>query len=385
MAKFQGAIISKLPKVETSIFAIMSQMANEHKAINLSQGFPDFPVSEQLIELVGKHMKNGANQYAPMMGAPPLLESISAKYDHLYSYKYDPNKEITVTAGATQALYTAITAFVREGDEVIVFEPAYDSYVPAIELNGGIPVYAELHAPDYQINWNELKKLVNRQTRMIIINSPHNPTGKVLSAGDLQKLEKITNNSDILILSDEVYEHIIFDGLEHQSVAKFPKLAERTLVIGSFGKTFHATGWKMGYCAAPENLTQEFRRVHQFIVFAVNHPIQLAMAEFIQNKENYQGLGAFYQKKRDFFIEALSKSRFTIEPSAGTYFQLLSFKNISSEKELDFAKRITKEFGVASIPVSVFYHRSLESRVVRFCFAKSEETLEKAAAILCKI
>ena len=376
---------TKLPGVATSIFAVMSQLANETKAINLSQGFPDFDISSELIDLVYKNMKNGFNQYAPMQGILPLREAISKKIFDAHKITYHPVKEITVTAGGTQALYSAITAFVREGDEVIVFEPAYDSYVPAIRLNGGIPKYATMKAPDYHIDWDEVQKLVTHKTRMVIINTPHNPTGSVLGPQDMKALEKLTKGSDIIILSDEVYEHLIFDTITHESVCRYPKLAERSLVVGSFGKTFHATGWKMGYCLAPEQLMTEFRKSHQFIVFTCNTPIQYALADFIADKNNYIHLNAFYQKKRDFFVERIQNSGFKIVPCHGTYFQLLDYSAISEEKEVDFAIRLTKEYKLASIPVSVFYHNLIDSKVLRFCFAKKEETLEKATEILCKI
>jgi len=385
MTTYPNSITSKLPGVGTSIFAIMSQLANEQKAINLSQGFPDFAISKELISLVNKYMKQGFNQYAPMPGVLSLREAIAKKTFNLYSAQYHPEKEITITAGATQAIFTAISAFIKDGDEVIVFEPAYDSYIPAIKLNGGTALSVELCPPEYKIDWSSVKKMINHNTRMIIINSPHNPTGTILNAQDLVQLEKITKNTDIIILSDEVYEHIIFDKLEHQSVCRFPNLAERSMVICSFGKTLHATGWKMGYCIAPENLMTEFRKVHQFLVFACNTPIQHAIAEFINNEANYTGIGEFYQKKRDFFVEAVKSSKFKVLNASGTYFQLLSFDKITDETEINFAIRLTKEFKLASIPVSAFYHKNIDHKVLRFCFAKSEETLEKAAKILCKI
>jgi len=379
------SVTSKLPGVGNSIFAVMTQTANEFNAINLSQGFPDFAISSELIELVNKYMRKGFNQYAPMPGLMELREAIAEKTSDLYSAHYHPEREITITAGATQALYTAISAFVREGDEVIIFEPAYDSYIPAIKLNGGIALSYEMHPPEYKTDWNCVKKMINHNTRMIIINSPHNPTGTILNAQDLSQLENITKNTDIIVLSDEVYEHIIFDNYEHQSVCRYPALAERSLVVFSFGKTFHATGWKMGYCLAPDKLMREFRKVHQFIVFTCNTPIQHAIADFLKNESNYSGIGKFYQQKRDFFMDALRQSRFKIINSSGTYFQLLDYSKISNEKETDFAMRLTKDFKVASIPVSVFYHKNIDHQVLRFCFAKSEETLEKAAKILCLI
>lgn len=370
---------SKLPNVGTTIFTVMSALANEHKAINLSQGFPDFLSSKELIRLVNHYMLKGCNQYAPMQGLMSLREVIAEKTEELYSYKYHPESEITITAGGTQALYTAITAFVNDGDEVIVFEPAYDSYVPSIEVNGGVPIYMQLKGNDFNIDWKQVEKAVNARTKMIILNSPHNPSGSVMSAYDLEKLQKIVTGTNIIILSDEVYEHIIYDGLEHQSIARFPKLAERSLIVSSFGKTFHNTGWKIGYCVAPKRLMEEFRKIHQFLVFSVNTPIQYALADFLKNKEEYLSLNSFYQKKRDLFNSLLSGSKFIIRPSRGTYFQLLDYSKISDEKEKEFAVRLTKEIGVASIPVSVFYHKEFENKVLRFCFAKSDETLEKAA------
>lgn len=385
MNKFNGNIISKLPGVETSIFAVMSGLANQHKAINLSQGFPDFPVSEKLISSIHKKMKAGLNQYAPMPGVAEFREQIVKKAYKTYGIEYNVDSEVTVTAGATQALFTAIAAFIREEDEVIVFEPAYDSYGPAVRLNGGVVKYSQLRLPDYHIDWQEVALMITHRTKMIIINTPHNPSGSVLSKEDMLQLQKITKNTDIIILSDEVYEHIIFDGKKHESVCAYPELTERSLVVGSFGKTFHATGWKMGFVFAPENLMKEFRKVHQFNVFAVNTPIQHALAEYMMDPENYLHLGEFYQQKRDFFTERVKGSRFKIIPSYGTYFQLLDYSAISEEKEMDFATRLITEFGLASIPVSAFYQKKDDNKILRFCFAKNEETIEKAAEILCKI
>ncbi len=376
---FPGTLKSKLHKTGTTIFAVMSGLANEYGAINLSQGFPDFPVSPELIELINRNMKAGHNQYAPMPGYRPLREVIAAKVQNLYSASYDPDKEITITAGGTQAIYSAITSISKEGDEVIVFEPAYDCYVPAIELNGGIAVQLQLKGSDFHIDWNEVKKMVNQRTRMIMINSPHNPTGAILTAKDMHQLEKITHNRDIVIVSDEVYEHIIFDGYEHQSVMRYPKLAERSFVVFSFGKTFHATGWKTGYCIAPENLMTEFRKVHQFQVFSVNTPIQYALAEYMADANNYSGINTFYQQKRDLFLSLIKGSRFKPLNCSGSYFQLLDYSKISDEKDTDFAIKVTKEYGVAAIPISVFYKNPIEQKVLRFCFAKEDATLEKAA------
>ncbi len=382
---YPNLISSKLPNVGTTIFTVMSKLAADTNAINLSQGFPDFNCDEQLISLVHKYMKEGKNQYAPMAGLPALREILSDKIEALHQIKYDAESEITITAGGTQAIYTAISSIIREGDEVIIFEPAYDCYQPAIEMNGGTTIYLQLKAPTYTIDWNQVKKVINHRTRMIIINTPHNPTGSIMTKEDMLMLEKITKNTDIVIISDEVYEHIIFDNQQHQSVSRFPKLAERSFIVSSFGKTFHTTGWKVGYCVAPKNLMAEFRKVHQFLVFCVNSPIQYALADYLKDKNNYTGLNKFYQDKRDYFAKLIKNSRFEFTPSAGTYFQLLNYKKLSKEKDTAYAIRLTKEFGVASVPVSVFYHDPTDNLMLRFCFAKKEETLEKAAEILNKI
>ncbi len=385
MNHIKNTVLSKLPNTGTSVFAIMTQLANQHNAINLSQGFPDFAISEELINLVSKHMRAGQNQYAPMPGVLLLRERIALKTNLLYGAVYNPETEITVTAGATQALFSAITAFVRESDEVIVFEPAYDSYVPAIKLAGGSPVVIKLKAPTYHIDWEEVKKMVSGRTKMIIINSPHNPTGSILTAADLKSLESITHDTSIIVLSDEVYEHLVFDGRLHESVCRHPRLAERSLVTCSFGKTFHATGWKTGYCIGPDYLMKEFRKVHQFTVFCTNTPVQMAIADFLENPDNYSGLNELFQSKRDFFLDALKNSRFMFVPAEGTYFQLLDYSHISDEPEMDFAQQLTRSYKIASVPVSPFYSHAVNNAKLRFCFAKSEETLEKAANILCKI
>ena len=385
MDNYSGTIVSKLPFTGTSIFAVMSALAREHHALNLSQGFPDFPISEELIKLVNSHMKKGNNQYAPMPGVLPLREGIAEMFEKKYAVKYHPETEITITAGATQGLFSAIAAFIRPGDEVIVFEPAYDSYAPAVTLQGGMVKYAKLQAPDYSINWETFPALITGSTRMIIIKSPHNPTGTIIKAEDLKKLELLLRNRDILILSDEVYEHLIFDGLAHESICKYPALASHSLIIGSFGKTFHATGWKCGFVLAPPQLTAELRKVHQFVVFAVNTPVQLAIAEYLKTPENYLHLHSFYQEKRDKFLELIKGSRFKAIPASGTYFQLLNYAEISKEKEMAFAERLVKEFKIAAIPVSSFYHKREDNKMLRFCFAKTDETLEKAAKILCGI
>ncbi|MEO6902317.1 MAG: methionine aminotransferase [Bacteroidia bacterium] len=382
---FPNIISSKLPNASTSIFTVMSKMAAENNAINLSQGFPDFNCNETLINLVNKYMQKGFNQYAPMPGLMSLREVLAEQIEDLYSAKYDPETEITITAGATQAIFTAITAIVHEGDEVIVFEPAYDCYQPAIELNGGKVVYLQLKEDTYTINWDQLKKVINHRTKMIIINTPHNPTGAIMTVEDMKQLENLTKDSEIIIISDEVYEHIIFDNNKHQSVARFPNLAARSFIISSFGKTYHTTGWKMGYCLAPQNLMVEFRKVHQFLVFSVNTPIQYALAEFLKDKKQYTSLGKFYQEKRDYFISLIKGSAFKYTPAEGTYFQLLDYSNLSLEKDKEYAIYLTQKKGIASIPISSFYHDVIDSKVLRFCFAKKNETLEKAAELLTKI
>ena len=385
MISQKSLLISKLPNVGTTIFSTMSKLAQENKAINLSQGFPDFSCSDKLIELVTHYMKSGFNQYAPMQGVLPLREQISAMVEELYGTSYHPDTEITITAGATQAIYTAISAFVKEDDEVIVFEPAYDCYTPAIEMNGGKTVYAQLNPVNFSIDWNVVKKLINHRTKMIIINSPHNPSGTVLSTKDMAELEKLTNNTDIIILSDEVYEHMCFTKDPHQSVARYKNLAQRSILVSSFGKTVHTTGWKIGYVCAPAVFMTEFRKVHQFLVFAVNHPIQLALADFLKEKDNYLEVKNFYKQKRDYFIKLIKGSKFSYELSTGTYFQLLKYNAITNEKDIDFAIRLTKEHKLAAIPLSVFYHEKIDNKLLRFCFAKKDETLEKAAEILCSL
>ncbi|MDZ7612543.1 MAG: methionine aminotransferase [Flavobacteriaceae bacterium] len=378
-------MLSKLPNVPMSIFAKMSKLAATHNAINLSQGFPDFKSSEVLIELVAKAMKDGFNQYAPMQGLLSLRESIAHKIKQLYNYSYNPDSEITITAGGTQAIFTIITAFVHPGDEVIIFAPAYDCYSPSIALNGGKVVEIVLSTPDYHVPWEKVKAQISDKTRMIIINSPHNPTGALLSKEDMKELEGIVQNTNIIVLSDEVYEHIIFDKNEHQSVARFPELAKNSFLVASFGKTFHNTGWKMGYCAAPEELMSEFRKVHQFNVFNVNHPIQVALAEYLKEPGHYLALPDFYQSKRDYFLKLIGPSSFKFKPTSGTYFQLLYYDDITQENDEVFADRLTSEFRIASIPVSVFYETKLDQKVLRFCFAKKDETLEMAAEIINRI
>ena len=375
---------SKLPNAGTTIFSVMTALANEHNAINLSQGFPNFETSDELISLVSFYMKKGMNQYAPMQGIISLREVIAEKVQECYLATYSPESEITITAGGTEAIYVAITSMIREEDEVIIFEPAYDCYGPTIHLAGGIPISIQLSAPDFVIDWGNVKKLISHKTKMIIINTPHNPGGSVMTHQDMIELEKITANSEIIIVSDEVYEHIIFDEHRHESVMRYPKLAERSFVVFSFGKTYHNTGWKMGYCLAPENLMIEFRRVHQFVMFSANTAIQYALAEFMKNK-SYLELPAFYQEKRDFFLKQLSGSNFKFTPAKGSYFQCLDYSEITKENDFDFAVRLSKENKVAAIPVSAFYHLKTDNKLLRFCFAKTNETLEQAAEKLCNI
>ncbi len=378
-------VSTKLPKVGTTIFTVMSQMAAKHDAINLSQGFPDFPVDSVLKDLVTKHIQADANQYAPMTGVPALREAIANKIKMTYGRDYNAETEITITSGATEAIFGAISALISEGDEVVVFTPAYDCYVPAIELNQGKPVYVQLQGPDFKVSWEEVRKVVTRRTKLIIINTPHNPTGTIWSDEDMRELERLAVDSDALVLSDEVYEHIIFDGAVHCSASRYPELAERSLIVASFGKTFHATGWKVGYIYGPENLMAEFRKVHQFLVFSVSTPFQHALADYLADPKNWENLGSYYQAKRDLFLEAISDSKFEPIKSSGTYFQLLDYSKISKAAEVKFAEELTKKFGVASIPISVFYHQPLNQKLLRFCFAKEDDTLLKAAELLNKI
>ncbi|PWS29084.1 methionine aminotransferase [Pedobacter yonginense] len=372
-------IQSKLPGVGTTIFSVMSKLANEYNAINLSQGFPDYACDPKLIDLVTKAMKDGFNQYAPMPGNTALKENIAEKVEHLYQVKYNPETEITVTAGGTQAIFTALATIINPGDEVIIFEPAYDSYAPTIKLLGGIVKTYELTPPNYGIDWDMVKKLFTANTRMIILNSPQNPTGSILSNQDMQALVKLINGTDILILSDEVYEHLIYDGKKHESVMLYPELRERSFIIASFGKLLHATGWKLGYCLAPEKLTAEFRKVHQFNVFSVNSAMQQAIATYIKAPENYTGIANFFQQKRDYFRNLLAESRFKLLPCSGSYFQCASYSDISDESDKDFSVRLLKEFGVAAIPVSAFYQKGTDYKIIRFCFAKENSTLSSAA------
>lgn len=378
-------IQSKLPGVSTTIFTVMSKLAAEHNAINLSQGFPDYACDPKLVELVNQAMRDGYNQYAPMPGATLLKETIAAKVENLYKVKYNPDTEITITAGGTQAIFTALAAIINAGDEVIIFEPAYDSYAPTIKLLGGLVKTYELAPPSYAIDWDMVKKLFTARTRMIILNSPQNPTGSILSADDMKALIKLVSGTDILILSDEVYEHLIYDEQKHQSVMLYPELKQRSFIVASFGKLLHATGWKLGYCLAPDKLTKEFRKVHQFNVFSVNSPMQQAIATYLQSPANYTGIATFFQEKRDYFRSLLAESRLELLPCNGSYFQCASYRNISDEKDTDFSMRLIKEFGVATIPVSAFYQKGTDHKIIRFCFAKEHETLALAAEKLKNI
>ncbi|WP_044401763.1 methionine aminotransferase [Lacinutrix sp. Hel_I_90] len=373
---------SKLPTIGTTIFSVMSTLANKHNAINLSQGFPDFNSDQKLKDLVTKAMGSGYNQYAPMPGNMELREAIADKIHLLYNAIYTPETEITITAGATQAIYTIISTFIRQNDEVIIFRPAYDCYEPAVEVNGGKTIGIQLEAPHYKIDWNNVNKHFSAKTKLIIINTPQNPSGSVLLEDDMLALQKLTKNTNCIVLSDEVYEHIIFDGLQHQSICKFPDLKSRSFITASFGKTFHNTGWKVGYCCAPKVLMDEFRKVHQFNVFSVNNPMQKAFADYLKEPDHYLELSQFYQQKRDLFLNLIAPSRFKSIPAKGTYFQVLDFSEITQENDVAFAKELTIEKGLAAIPLSVFNENNKDYKVLRFCFAKTEDTLKKAAQIL---
>lgn len=380
-------IVSKLPNVGTTIFTVMSALAAEKNAVNLGQGFPDFGCDDALIDLVTRAMKDGLNQYPPMAGIPALREAIAAKIRAMYGQHYDAASEITITAGATQTLLTAILCSVHAGDEVIVIEPVYDSYVPAIELAGGKPVFVQMEvgSDGYAIPWHKVAAAVTGRTRVIMLNSPHNPTGSILRESDIRALTDIVRGTGILIVSDEVYEHMVYDGQQHESVCRHPELAARSFVISSFGKTYHVTGWKVGYVAAPAVLSAEFRKVHQFNVFTVNTPVQHALAAYMADSAPYLGLSSFYQRKRDLFRDGLKSSRFRLLPSDGTYFQCVDYSAISTLPEADFAQWLTAEVGVAAIPVSAFYSEPKESGIVRFCFAKKDETLYAALSKLANL
>lgn len=378
-------IQSKLPEVGTTIFTVMSALATEHNAINLGQGFPDYPMNDRLITLVNKAMAQGFNQYVPMQGYRPLLDAIAQKIQFLYQTLVNAESQITITPGGTYAIYTALTTVLQPGDEVIIFEPAYDSYVPNVIINGAIPVFVSLKAPGYSIDWDEVRQKVSSKTKMIILNSPNNPTGAVISEHDIHRLREIVDGTNIFIVSDEVYEHLIFDDIPHQSILRYPDLLERSFVCFSFGKVYHCTGWKLGYCVSAPSLMKEFRKVHQFNCFSCNSPTQVALAEFLGDKESYLFLSSFMQEKRDYFQHLMSQTKFAPLPSYGSYFQLYQYGKISEESDMQFAVRITREYGVASIPVSAFYHDAPDTKTVRFCFAKTKETLEKAVERLIKI
>ena len=378
-------IHSKLPNVGTTIFTVMSSLAAQHNAINLGQGFPDYEMNETLISLVNSAMKKGFNQYVHMNGYMPLRETLAEKAQFLYNISINPENQITITPGGTYALYTALTTILRPGDEVIVFEPAYDSYIPAIELNGAKPVTIPLMFPDYKIDWEVVRTKISEKTKAIMINSPHNPTGSILSKEDMIQLQNIVTGTNIFIISDEVYEHLIFDGKKHESILNYPDLLKRSFVCFSFGKVYHCTGWKLGYCIASEQLMNEFRKIHQFNCFTCDTPKQVAISEFLQYKDQYLQLSNFLQQKRDYLQNLMKQTRFKALPSYGSYFQLYSYTEIADTTEKEFAINLTKEFGVATIPVSAFYQVEKNNQVLRFCFSKKEETLEAAVERLRKL
>ncbi len=383
--EYAQTVRSKLPNTGVSIFSVMSRHAEEHGAINLSQGFPDFDCAPELVEAVSRYMREGYNQYAPMPGVRSLREALSRKIERLYGRRYDPTTEITITSGATEALFSTLTALVHPGDEVLLIQPAYDSYAPAVQLSGGIPRYVTLRAPDYRIDWDDVRRTISPRTRVIVVNSPHNPTGMMLDANDIRELGRVLQHTDAVVVADEVYEHIVFDGARHESLARYPEIAERAVVISSFGKTYHTTGWKIGYCAAPPPLSAEIQRVHQFVTYTVNGAIQRAYAEFVAKDPECAGLASFYQAKRDRFLALIAGSRFRPLACRGTYFQMLDYSAITGERDADFAMRLIKDHGVASIPVSAFLADADAGPVLRFCFAKRDETLEKAAERLCNV
>ncbi len=378
-------LTSKLPKVGTNIFTIMSTLATEVGAINLGQGFPDYPMDPRLHQLVAKAMAEGHNQYAPMAGLPSLRQAISEKIAFLYGTVIDPINEITVTPGGTYAIYTAFTAILEPGDEVIVLEPSYDSYVPNIEVNGGVAILVPLKVPGYGVDWGAVRNAVTEKTKAIIINSPHNPTGAVFTEDDISALREIVSGTGIYIVSDEVYEHLIFDGIPHQSILRYPDLLERSFVCFSFGKVYNCTGWKQGYAVAPEHLMKEFRKVHQFNCFSCFTPTQVALAEFLHDRSAFLELAASLQAKRDYFISLMRETKFTLQSSSGSYFICGTYEKISDESDKDFAIRIAREYGVATIPVSAFYQNGKDDKVLRFCFSKKNETLEQAVERLIKI
>jgi len=377
---------SKLPSGGVSIFAVMTRLANEVGAINLSQGFPDFETSAELVESVARYMREGHNQYAPMPGVLSLREALSAKIEALYGRRYDPVTEMTITTGATEGLFAALTAFVHPGDEVLMFQPAYDSYTPAVTLSGGVPVYVTLRYPDYRIDWDEVRRAITPRTRVIVINSPHNPTGMMWSAEDVRELGRVLSGTDAIVIADEVYEHITFDEGRHESLARYPEVADRAVVISSFGKTYHTTGWKIGYCAAPPALTNEIQGIHQWITFAVNGAVQMAYADAVRRDPWCRDVTAFYQGRRDLFLSLIAGSRFRPLACRGTFFQMLDYSGITDERDADFALRLTREHGVAAIPISPFLHGTEPAGpVLRFCFAKRDATLERAAERLVRV
>ena len=378
-------VSSKLPDIGVSIFAVQTRLANEHKAINLSQGFPDFDCDPALVDAVAKAMRDGHNQYAPMPGVLALREAIASKVEQIYGAAFDPATEVVVTSGATAGLFATLTTFTQPGDEVILFEPCYDSYVPVIRLSGGTPKFVGLRYPDYSVDWDEVRRTISPRTRAILVNTPHNPTGTTWSADDMRQLQSIVDGTNIIVIGDEVYEHIIYDGRRHESLLRYPELRSRSVVISSFGKTFHTTGWKVGYCVGPQPLIAEVVRVHQFMTFTVHTPSQIAFAEFVKNDPTAKDLTPFYQKKRDLFLQLTAGSRFRPLPCGGTYFQLLDYSAISREKDTEIAHRLIVEHGVASIPVSAFLYKDTGGPVLRFCFAKKDETLRAAAERLVKI
>lgn len=378
-------ITSKLPNVGTTIFTVMSSLAKEYNAVNLGQGFPDFHMNEELIARVNEAMLKGYNQYVHMNGYMPLREMLAEKIFNIYNAQIDPDKEITITPGGTYAIYTALTTVLRPGDEVIVFQPSYDSYIPNVEINGAVPVFVPLKYPDYTIDWNAVRDAVSPRTRMIMLNSPNNPTGSVLSEMDIEQLRKLVHGTGIFILSDEVYEHVIFDNLSHNSILRYPDLRDRSFVCFSFGKIYHCTGWKIGYCVAPATAMHEFRKVHQFNCFSCDSPKQVALTKFLEQPLHYTSLGKFIQQKRDYFLTMMKETPFRMHNSSGSYFILGSYGHFSDENEKDFAIRITKEYKVAAIPVSAFYHDGTDNKVLRFCFCKKNETLERAAENLKRI
>lgn len=378
-------INSKLPKIGTNIFTVMAQLAQENNAINLSQGSPDFDCSADLVELVNQYMKKGRNQYAPMMGISELRQEISLKSQDLYQSHYDPDTEVTVTSGGSEALFSALGAVVNPGDEVILFDPSYDLYRPAIELFGGIPKTVQLLAPEFKTDWNKVKDLVSDKTKMILINNPNNPATSILEKADFEALIDIVKDTNILVLSDEVYEHIVFDGKKHISASQFPELKKRCFITASFGKLYHITGWKIGYCMAPKELTKEFRKVHQFNVFSVNTPIQYALADFLKRKDEYLGLNEFFQKKRDFLIDGLNQTRFKVIKPQGTYFLMVDYSDLSDLNDLEYSKILTEKYKVATIPVSAFYENPPDQKLLRLCFAKKEETMKVGIENLMKV